>query len=169
MDPNQPPPTTTDGLTSLLQGIQSSLTQKKAPNPYLSTLGSAFKGPSPASLTSPAPNYDPASIQGYAKQQSDAIFGPGHFDALHQLVNNESGWNPMASNPTSTARGLFQFLDTTAPSYGLPADATQATPQQQVDAGIKYIQSRYGDPTKALDFWNNVAPTMSAGNGSHWY
>ena len=109
---------------------------------------------------------DPSSIQSYAKQQSDSMFGQGHWDSLNRLINNESGWNPQAQNPGSTAYGLGQFLDSTWAGVG--AQKT-SDPQAQVDDTLKYIQQRYGDPTKALDFWNNVAPTMSAGNGSHWY
>lgn len=33
---------------------------------------------------------------------------------LYQLIDFESGWNPAAKNPYSTARGLIQFTDTTA-------------------------------------------------------
>ena len=34
-----------------------------------------------------------------------------HWPALNQLVRNESSWNPNAQNPSSSAYGLFQFLD----------------------------------------------------------
>ena len=43
--------------------------------------------------------------------------GP-QWSALDWLVNKESSWNPSAKNPTSTAYGLFQFLDSTWAGVG---------------------------------------------------
>src|SRR5213078_4679023 len=37
------------------------------------------------------------------------------WDSLRQLVMHESGFNNEAQNPTSTAYGMFQFLDSTWP------------------------------------------------------
>jgi len=39
-------------------------------------------------------------------------------DWLYKLIDFESGWNPAARNPISTARGLIQFTDTTARGMG---------------------------------------------------
>ncbi len=33
---------------------------------------------------------------------------------LIDLINFESGWNPTASNPPSSAKGLIQFMNSTA-------------------------------------------------------
>lgn len=60
--------------------------------------------------------------------------------ALLALWNRESRWDYKADNPKSTAFGIPQILD-------LPNDFTIS---QQIDAGIKYIQSRYKTPTSAL-------------------
>lgn len=164
------PPTTTDGLSSLLQGIQNSQAQVKAPNPYLSQLGTAMSGQgSTATSTSTPPTYDSGSVQDYVKQQSDAQFGPGEWPALHQLLMNESGFQPTVVNKSSGAGGLFQFLPSTFAGYGGTGNAADASIPDQVNAGLKYITSRYGSPSKALDFWNNIAPTQSVGGGSHWY
>ena len=66
------------------------------------------------------------------------------------IINNESSWNPNAQNPTSTAYGLFQFLDTTWAEVG----ATKTSdPVAQADAGAKYMKKRYGNPTEARRFW----------------
>lgn len=66
------------------------------------------------------------------------------------IINNESSWNPNAQNPTSTAYGLFQFLDTTWAEVG----ATKTSdPVAQADAGAKYMKQRYGTPTEARRFW----------------
>lgn len=37
---------------------------------------------------------------------------------LYKLINFESGWNPQAKNPLSSARGLIQFTDSTARDLG---------------------------------------------------
>ncbi|WP_417372721.1 peptidoglycan DD-metalloendopeptidase family protein [Glutamicibacter protophormiae] len=71
-----------------------------------------------------------------------------HWSALSKLISKESSWNPNAQNPSSTAYGLFQFLNSTWGSYG----AKTSDPAGQARAGLKYIQDRYGDPKKALAF-----------------
>lgn len=62
------------------------------------------------------------------------------------LLMKESGFNNLAQNPTSTAFGAFQFLDSTWAGYGVPktSDITE-----QAIAGGRYIHDRYGDPIGA--------------------
>jgi hypothetical protein len=60
--------------------------------------------------------------------------------ALLTLWNRESRWDYKADNPHSTAYGIPQILD-------LPKNLSIS---EQVDAGLKYIQSRYKTPTSAL-------------------
>ena len=86
-----------------------------------------------------------------------------YWDDLDQLVSNESSWNPNAKNPTSTAYGLFQFLDSTWKGTGI---ARTSDPSLQIDAGLKYIQSRYKNPKGAWDFWQRTDPRPQPG---HWY
>lgn len=86
-------------------------------------------------------------------QATAAQFGWGsgpEWDALTWIIGRESGWNPNAQNPTSTAFGLFQFLDGTWSSTGI---AKTSDPSLQALAGMRYIASRYGDPLGARDFW----------------
>jgi len=60
---------------------------------------------------------------------------------LDELVNRESEWDMSANNPNSSAFGLFQVLKT-------PEDSTI---EEQVTAGIKYLDRRYdGSACKAL-------------------
>lgn len=66
--------------------------------------------------------------------------------ALIQLWQRESGWNPNAQNPTSTAYGIAQFLNSTWAGVGA---AKTADPFKQIDAGLAYIQRRYGSPAAA--------------------
>lgn len=77
--------------------------------------------------------------------------GP-QWDALQQIVQKESSWNPNAQNPGSTAYGLFQFLDSTWGSVGA---SKTSDPGAQAAAGMRYIQSRYGTPAAALAFHNS--------------
>jgi hypothetical protein len=41
------------------------------------------------------------------------------------IIQNESGWNPTIKNPTSSARGLIQFMDATAKSMGFPGGSAE--------------------------------------------
>jgi hypothetical protein len=75
--------------------------------------------------------------------------------ALEQLWTNESDWNPKAQNPTSTAYGIAQFLDSTWSGYGIPKTSD---PDRQIEAGLRYIAARYGTPSNALAFWHRQSP-----------
>lgn len=44
-------------------------------------------------------------------------------DSLYKLINFESGWNPQAKNPKSGARGLIQFMPSTAAGMGYKGSA----------------------------------------------
>ena len=70
--------------------------------------------------------------------------------ATDWIVGKESGWNPVARNPSSRAFGLFQFLGSTKDQY-LPDE--NPDPFVQGKAGRQYIKDRYGDPEKAKAFW----------------
>jgi len=73
----------------------------------------------------------------------------GQWKALSKLISKESSWNPKAQNPSSTAYGLFQFLNSTWAGVGA---RKTSDPAEQARAGLKYIQQRYGDPQGALAF-----------------
>lgn len=66
------------------------------------------------------------------------------WNALFTLWNRESRWDYTADNPRSSAFGIPQMLN-------LPTNTPMA---RQIDLGLKYIDSRYGSPTKALAFHN---------------
>lgn len=78
------------------------------------------------------------------------------FGDLDWLLKRESGWNPKAQNPSSSAYGLFQFLDSTWRSVG---GTKTSDPKKQLEYGLKYIQQRYGDVRGARSFWER----------NHWY
>ena len=73
---------------------------------------------------------------------------------LKWIVSHESGGDAGAKNPHSTASGLFQLIDSTWAAYrdkNLPNDVFN--PMANAVAGINYIDQRYGNPDKAVDFW----------------
>lgn len=95
-------------------------------------------------------------VQGIA-----ASFGWGsgnQWNALYKLIMGESGFRPNAQNPTSSAYGLFQFLDST---WGTVGGHKTADPTLQTIYGLKYIQSVYGSPANAYAQWSARSP--------HWY
>jgi hypothetical protein len=84
-----------------------------------------------------------------------AGFGWGsgaQWNALDWLIGHESGWNPAARNPTSSASGLFQKMV----SVHGPLEPTVAG---QAKWGLNYIRSRYTDPLGAQRWWQ----------AHHWY
>lgn len=94
-------------------------------------------------------------------------------EPLKWLVAHESGGDPRAKNPNSTASGLFQIIDTTwaeSRDPKLPNDIWN--PVINAIAGIRYIIGRYGDPFNAVEFWrrnNHYAAGGWAGlNGPEW-
>jgi len=67
------------------------------------------------------------------------------WQSLLSLWNQESGWNNTAQNPTSTAFGIAQFLDSTWAPYG----SKTSDAATQIKYGLEYIRDRYGDPDRA--------------------
>ncbi|NAE18056.1 hypothetical protein [Enterococcus hirae] len=65
---------------------------------------------------------------------------------LVKVVNRESGFNPLAQNPTSTAFGLGQFLNGTWATVG---GHKTTDPGLQIAYLLKYIQRAYKDPVGA--------------------
>ena len=86
------------------------------------------------------------------------------FACLETLWHKESGWRPHAANPTSTAFGIPQFLNSTWVNYGYPVRPKD--PQIQIKAGLRYIYKRYSTPCGAWEFWKKKAgPDLHGG----WY
>lgn len=83
-----------------------------------------------------------AKITGYSPAVADS-------SALQSIIRRESNFNTSADNPTSTAYGLAQFLDSTWAGVGM---VRSPDPVDQMVAALKYINGRYGSPEKALAF-----------------
>lgn len=95
---------------------------------------------------------DKGTYQKYARDRlAQYGWSDADFAALVDLWNKESGWNPRAQNPTSTAYGIAQFLNSTWGGVGFEKSSDYRV---QIDAGLAYIKRRYGSPQAALAFWN---------------
>jgi multidrug efflux pump subunit AcrA (membrane-fusion protein) len=90
-----------------------------------------------------APAAPSGSFRDYAMGK---VGNASQFSCLESLWGKESGWNPNAKNPSSTAYGIPQFLDSTWAATGV---AKTSNGYRQIDAGLVYIDSRYGSPCGA--------------------
>lgn len=74
---------------------------------------------------------------------------PGGY--LERLAQIESGGNPSAANPNSSAKGLFQFIDSTARQYGVdpmdPVSSTQGAGRLAADNAATLTQALGREPT----------------------
>jgi tape measure domain-containing protein len=97
-----------------------------------------------------------AGVQQLGKDLADLIYGwtGAQWTALNNLVMGESGWNPTAQNPTSTAYGIAQNI-------GGPTGYPDQSPRGQILWMLQYILDRYGDPIRAYQAWMKRSP--------HWY
>lgn len=88
-------------------------------------------------------------IKIYAKSLVISEWGISEWESFDTLIHKESSWNHKAQNPTSTAFGLGQFLNSTWSTVGCVKTEDAYI---QIQCTIKYINQRYDTPTKALDF-----------------
>jgi hypothetical protein len=70
------------------------------------------------------------------------------FSCLNSLWEQESGWNPYASNPSSGAYGIPQALPGSKMASAGPD--WQNDPATQIRWGLGYIKGTYGSPCAAL-------------------
>jgi len=80
---------------------------------------------------------------------AQTLLTPKEFSCLDRLVKLESHWNAKAKNPHSSAYGIFQFLNQTWKTYNF---IKTSNPVVQVQYGLRYINSRYGNSCNALKF-----------------
>ena len=64
------------------------------------------------------------------------------YRCIELLWTKESNWNPKSKNKKSSAYGIPQLLK-----------LTTTDPYLQIDAGIKYIRSRYSNGCNAYEFF----------------
>ncbi|WOX25753.1 transglycosylase SLT domain-containing protein [Streptomyces solicathayae] len=99
-------------------------------------------------VTAPAQAAAPTSAKPIAQQM---IKDPAQFHAFSNIVEHESGWDYTATNASSGAYGLVQALPASRMSSA-GAD-WKANPATQIKWGLDYMNSRYGSPVGALNFW----------------
>lgn len=79
---------------------------------------------------------DPVAYLYYKGKQEGLADSEIH--AMQGIMYCESKYNPYAANPSSTARGLFQFLDTSWSAWGNGGDVYSIP--DNIDAAITYYQ-----------------------------
>jgi TMP repeat-containing protein len=101
---------------------------------------------------------DTLSNQQIGRRLLDAMGWGTYWPQFNALVMGESGWNNYAQNPTSSAYGIGQFLDSTWATVGY---AKTSDAGLQIAAMLKYIAQSYGNPAAAYSAWLSRDP--------HWY
>ncbi|MFF0202765.1 transglycosylase SLT domain-containing protein [Streptomyces sp. NPDC005017] len=73
------------------------------------------------------------------------------YNAFAKIVEHESGWDVDATNPSSGAYGLVQAL----PGSKMAAAGSdwKTNAATQIEWGLDYMNSRYGSPVGAWNFW----------------
>lgn len=103
----------------------------------------------------------PAANMKLAKAMMLAFgWGEGEWSSLRALGMGESGWDSTATNPSSGAFGIGQFLGATKDAYA-KYGAASSDPERQINAMLRYIKDRYGSPSAAYSAWLARSP--------HWY
>lgn len=94
---------------------------------------------------------------GYQSDLQKAIsrgLDPSWSNAMNYIVQHESGYNSGAKNPSSTAHGYAQFLNSTASSYDKKMGLNyNSSPVDQLLEMQQYLKDRYGTPQGAVNFW----------------
>lgn len=87
-----------------------------------------------------------------ARQMASSLHGWGgdEFTCYDNIIMRESGWDPYADNPTSSAYGIPQAL----PGSKMATEGSdwRTNPATQIRWGLKYIKDRYGSPCRAWTF-----------------
>jgi hypothetical protein len=95
-----------------------------------------------------APMASEAQAQAIAKRM---IPNAAQYNAFSKIVEHESGWDVDATNPSSGAYGLVQAL----PGSKMAAAGSdwKTNAATQIEWGLDYMNSRYGSPVGAWNFW----------------
>lgn len=72
--------------------------------------------------------------------------------ALNYIVGKESSYNSSAKNPTSSAYGYGQFLNSTRANYEKKMGLSYSNPVNQLLMTVQYMKDRYGTPQNAIAF-----------------
>lgn len=107
-----------------------------------------------------APRAAPVSGRAVYVALVEKYWSPGLVPWALAIIECESGFNPWAKNPTSTAAGLFQFLKSTwdngpAPALGLPSYSSGAVynPEWNIQAAA-WLYAHWGGRSQ----WSCTSP-----------
>lgn len=92
-------------------------------------------------------SYSVAAVQAMAQQ----IVGSNQYACFSNIVTRESGWDYTATNPSSGAYGLVQSNPGT--KMASVASDWRTNPATQIKWGLNYMNSRYGSPCGAWEYW----------------
>lgn len=94
---------------------------------------------------------------------------------LLQLIKHESGWDPEAKNPDSSATGLFQMIKSTWAQFLPEVAHGTVDPYWQAVGGLRYIRDVYKTPARAWAFWQAtkerdpaIAPENLRSKAENW-
>jgi hypothetical protein len=73
------------------------------------------------------------------------------YQAFSNIVKHESGWNVTATNASSGAYGLVQALP--GSKMASAGSDWKSNAKTQIKWGLDYMNSRYGSPVAAWNFW----------------
>ncbi|GGQ45745.1 MULTISPECIES: transglycosylase SLT domain-containing protein [Streptomyces] len=73
------------------------------------------------------------------------------YKAFSNIVKHESGWNVSATNASSGAYGLVQALP--GSKMASAGSDWKSNAKTQIKWGLDYMNSRYGSPVAAWNFW----------------
>ncbi|MFJ1805324.1 MULTISPECIES: transglycosylase SLT domain-containing protein [unclassified Streptomyces] len=73
------------------------------------------------------------------------------YKAFSNIVKHESGWNMKATNASSGAYGLVQALP--GSKMASAGSDWKSNAKTQIKWGLDYMNSRYGSPVGAWNFW----------------
>jgi cell wall-associated NlpC family hydrolase len=124
--------------------------------PFQSMPGAGQGNPVPATRDSHDFTPQEAAHGGYTVGQVSGLSA-----AEAYIIQHESGGDPTADNPTSTAFGIWQGLQATREAYAqrMGFDPNTTNVSQQLQMFRQYISDRYGSAENAEQFWRT----------HHWY
>jgi septal ring factor EnvC (AmiA/AmiB activator) len=100
-----------------------------------------------------------AQLAGVVRRGNTKCDLSGASNAEYNIIMRESGGNPYAQNPSSTAFGLGQLLYSGRVNYLGAANADTVDCGLQLQAFRGYVRDRYGTAGNAWAFWQ----------AHHWY
>ncbi|CAB4947979.1 MAG: hypothetical protein F2842_06330 [Actinobacteria bacterium] len=110
----------------------------------------------------------PGYARWYAAQRLRAYgWGAGQMGCLRPMWIAESHWGFRESSGQYV--GIPQTTVGVAEKYGFTWSAYRATPEIQVEVGLRYIRDRYGSPCKAWSFWRAQGARQDSTDPQQWW